>query len=167
MAMSSLSTTVSVAEAADNGSGNDQSFTVVIPKDLPDGVTNTNTNLSLEEIKSNLKKYKGFTNSDLKKLTNDEIMSMGQYSTPDPYGYLKESKVGASAVAKGVLKAWKKIPKPIKKQILKHCGSLGALLDTIDHVTGTSYHIIYSALRHFNVPKSTARVITKVITLFI
>lgn len=53
LAMSSLSTTASVAEAADNGSGNDQSFTVVIPKDLPDGATNTNTNLSLEEIKSN------------------------------------------------------------------------------------------------------------------
>ena len=53
LAMSSLSTTASVAEAADNGSGNDQGFTVVIPKDLPDGATNTNTNLSLEEIKSN------------------------------------------------------------------------------------------------------------------
>lgn len=109
-----------------------------------------------DEKKNYLSNDFGLTESEL---NNEDIDYLYNIANP-------RTRVGASAVAKAVLKVWKKLPAGVKSKITKYAGISG-FLKAIDHFTGTEYHIIYSACRYVGMPKNVADGATKVITLVI
>lgn len=126
--------------------------------------TNHNSNVSSSFVAHSIDKQKsylinnyGLTKSELH--NNDDITYLYKVSN-------SRTRVGASAIAKAVLKIWKKLPKGIKSKIAKYTGIAG-FLKAIDHFTGTEYHIIYSACRYVGMPRNVADIVTKTITLFI
>lgn len=144
---------VTVVNAA-TVSGSDESTNVVSAGDFN----------KLSDIQL-LKLVGGFDDSDLAQLSVSDISSLGsevRAEINDPY----KTEIGYTSIAKAIVKVWKKIPSGVKKSILKHT-TLSGLLKAIDHFTGTEKHIIYSALRYCHVPAKTAKLATKIITLFI
>lgn len=112
-----------------------------------------------------LKLVGGFDDSDLAQLSASDISSLSselKVEMNNPY----KAEIGYTSIAKAIVKVWKKIPSGVKKSILKHT-TLKGILKAVDHFTGTEEHIIYSALRYCHVPAKTAKIATKIITLFI
>lgn len=109
-----------------------------------------------------LKQENHFTDEDLKELSDKDIVYLAEQATR------VDTQIGVTKVAKAVAKIWHKIPKPIKKKIEKYFGGgLAGFLDVIDHHTGTTEHIIYSACRSVGMSPTWANLVTKTITLFI
>lgn len=129
--------------------------TIVNASENQKQISSTYVNTNDSEINYLINNY-GFTKDEL---NNEDISYL--YSIANP-----RTRVGASAVAKAVLKVWKKLPKSVKNAIGKYAGISG-FLKAIDHFTGTEYHIIYSACRYVGMPKNVADMVTKAITLFI
>lgn len=120
----------------------------------------TYTSSELEKAKSSLKEYGQYTDSDLSNFSNQEIVYLAkELNSPKP-------RIGATTVAKAIIKVWKKLPKSVKSKIAKYT-SLAGFIKAIDHYTGTEEHIIYSACRRVGMSKTWANIVTKTITLFI
>lgn len=155
LSSSILIPTVSYADSNNNDSVNKVSN---IDDDPARNITYNSSELT--NSKQTLKNKAQYSDSDLDEFTNNEIVYIArQLNSPKP-------QVGATTIAKAIVKVWKKIPKSIKKQIAKYT-TLGGLIKAIDHYTGTEYHIIYSACRYVGMSKNVANIVTKTITLFI
>lgn len=116
---------------------------------------------NLANAKKVLKQVHEFTNKDLRKLSDKDIVYLAEEAPR------VNSRVGVNQVAKAIVKIWHKLPKPVKSKITKYFGSLAGFISVIDHFTGTSEHIIYSACRSVGMSKEWANFVTKAITLFI
>lgn len=75
-------------------------------------------------------------------------------------------RIGASAVARAVIKAWSRIPAPVRKTVEKYAGA-GGFFAALNRFTGTEEHVIYSACRAVGMGEPVARWVTKIILLFI
>ena len=116
----------------------------------------------LANAKEVLKQVHQFTDEDLKELSDKDIVYLAKQ------GPKVNTLIGVTKVAKAIVKVWHKIPKPIKKKIEKYFGGgLAGFIDVIDHYTGTTEHIIYSACRSVGMSPTWANLVTKTINLFI
>lgn len=109
----------------------------------------------------------GFTSDELNQLSDEDIITLYQALTDGPSVTAgPEARAGVSAIAKAVLKVWHKLPAGVRNAIGAYTG-LDGLLNAIDHFTGTTEHVIYSACKYVGMNDQWANIVTKSITLFI
>lgn len=120
------------------------------------------TQRDLANAKVVLKQVHQFTDEDLKVLSDKDIVYLAEQAPR------VDTRIGVTKVAKAIVKIWHKIPKPIKNKIKKYFGGgLAGFLEVIDHYTGTTHDIIYSACRSVGMSPTWANLVTDTITLFI
>lgn len=148
------------ASKNENSGGISQSEVERVSSDTFDPSQNVKvTDQNLKDAKAYLSEA-GFTSQDFAQLTNKELVYTYQQAiSPKPA-------IGGTAVAKGILKVWHKLPSSVKKKIGAY-GGLSGFLKLVDHYTGTEYHIIYSACRKMGMSKGIADFVTKTLTLLI
>ena len=109
----------------------------------------------------------GFTDDDLNQLSGEDIVILYHAIIDGPStSTYPETRVGFSAIAKAVLKIWHKLPAGVRNAISAYTG-LDGFLSAIDHFTGTTEHVIYSACKYVGMNNQWANIVTKAITLFI
>ena len=111
--------------------------------------------------------HAGFTPDELNQLSSEDIETTyralieGSSVEERP-----ETRAGVSALAKAILKIWHKLPAGVRNAIGAYTG-LDGFLNAIDHFTGTTEHVIYSACKYVGMNDQWANIVTKTITLFI
>lgn len=109
----------------------------------------------------------GFTDDELNQLSDEDITILYQALIDGPSTpACPETRAGFSAIAKAVLKIWHKLPAEVRNAISAYTG-LDGFLSAIDHFTGTTEHVIYSACKYVGMNDQWANIVTKAITLFI
>ena len=111
--------------------------------------------------------HAGFTPDELNQLSSEDIettyraLIKGSSVEERP-----ETRAGVSALAKAILKIWHKLPAGVRNAIGAYTG-LDGFLNAIDHFTGTTEQVIYSACKYVGMNDQWANIVTKTITLFI
>ncbi|WP_065436175.1 hypothetical protein [Bifidobacterium longum] len=118
------------------------------------------------EIQRDALRHAGFTDEELTQITNDEATTLyealisGNHALDE---HAPTTRGAYSKLARAILRIFNQLPASVRKAI----GPIGKFLDYIDHFTGTTEHIIYSACKAVGMNDWWANFVTKTIMLFL